>query len=663
MLHARRGLKVEGGAPVTGKMRPTSSRPRDQIPATGDFVQGASPDLPDKRPPDQNGRLDSRGVQPSSGVIGRNLGWSRLRPLLGDRRRDVVVLMIASVMCGITESGILAILAQTAVALVDGASRVHVDVGPLNVKEGVGVLLAIAIALALVRLALQWVVSVIPSRIAANLQAQLRSQVFAAFTRASWSQQSRDREGQLQELATNQIGQATMGTVQASVALVSLMSFLVLVVSALVLNVVGALAVLVAAVGLFAVLRPLSGVGRRYARAASQASLRYASGVNESVRVAEETQVFGVAAAQRAQVDGLVDAVRAPFYRMQVITRLVPGVYQSLMYLLIAGSLAALYATGAGHIASLGAVVLLLVRAGTYSQQAQGAYAGVLQALPYLERIQESIQRYADSTPVHAGRTLAVVHTLALQDVSMAYEPGRPVLSDITFEVSGRETVGIVGPTGAGKSTLVQILLGLREPSSGAYRINDIPATDFSREDWRRAVAYLPQEPRLLHASVSDNIRFFRELDDDVVEHAARLAGIHSEIVKWSHGYSTIIGPRADAVSGGQQQRICLARALAARPEVLVLDEPTSALDPHAELLIQESLATLKHELTLFVVAHRMSTLDICDRVMVIVDGRMQAFDTASALVSDSPYYRSASALAVGSSAARGRSSSADRSA
>ena len=209
----------------------------------------------------------------------------------------------------------------------------------------------------------------------------------------------------------------------------------------------------------------------------------------------------------------------------------------------------------------------------------------------------------------------------------------------------------------------MQILLGLREPSSGTYLIDGIPAAQYNRRDWHRVIAYLPQEPRLLHASVGDNIRFFRELDDDAVEHAAQLAGIHAEIITWPSGYETVIGPRADAVSGGQQQRICLARALAAQPDVLVLDEPTSALDPHAELLIQESLVTLKHELTLFVVAHRMSTLDICDRVMVIVDGRMQAFDAASALVSDSPYYRSASALAVGTSGAHAPFPPAHRSA
>jgi ABC-type multidrug transport system fused ATPase/permease subunit len=118
--------------------------------------------------------------------------------------------------------------------------------------------------------------------------------------------------------------------------------------------------------------------------------------------------------------------------------------------------------------------------------------------------------------------------------------------------------------------------------------------------------------------------------------------------VSWPNGYETIVGPRADAVSGGQQQRICLARALVAQPEILVLDEPTSALDPRSETLIQESLIALKHNVTLFIIAHRMSTLDICDRVMVVLDGHLDAFDTIALLARTNPYYRSASTLTAG---------------
>jgi ABC-type multidrug transport system fused ATPase/permease subunit len=199
---------------------------------------------------------------------------------------------------------------------------------------------------------------------------------------------------------------------------------------------------------------------------------------------------------------------------------------------------------------------------------------------------------------------------------------------------------------------LVQLLLGLRKATSGRYLINRLPVEDFSRDDWNRQVAYVPQQPQLLHASVADNISFFRNLDRNSILEAAKLAGIHEDVARWPDGYATIIGPRADAVSGGQQQRICLARALAAHPQVLVLDEPTSALDPHSEFLIQQSLLALKEELTLFIVAHRLSVLGICRRIMVIVNGTLEAFDDVGSVRQRSEYYRSAAGLSGDNSVA-----------
>jgi ABC-type multidrug transport system fused ATPase/permease subunit len=567
--------------------------------------------------------------------------WSRLRPLLDGRRRWVVALALGSVLSGLTESGILAILAQVAASLVDGKS--HVRIEALHLDASLGALLAVALGLAVLRFAVQMAISYIPARVAADMQAQLRTELFASFTRSSWGVQSRDREGQLQEIATNQIGQATAGLLQATQLIVSLLTFLVLVVSAFALNVLAAGVVLVIATALFGLLRPLSKLGSRHGHDLSRAWVEYAAGVNESVRLAEEVQVFGVGDAQREQIGERIVGVSVPFFHTQLLARLASGVYQSVIYLLVVLALVGLYASGVGQVASLGAVVLLLVRAGGYGQQAQGAYQALRQSVPSLERIQEVQRRYDENVPRTGTEPLEEVRALAFEDVSFAYEAARPVLFDVDFEVAAGETIGVVGPTGAGKSTVVQILLGLRPPTSGRFLVNGVAAERFSREDWHRTVAYLPQEPRLLHTSVADNIRFFRPLDDDAVERAARLAGIHDDIVGWPAGYDTIVGPRADAVSGGQQQRICLARALAAHPEVLVLDEPTSALDPNTERLIQDSLNGLKHELTMFIVAHRMSTLDACDRVMVIVDGRLEAFDTASALHVDNSYFRTAS--------------------
>jgi ATP-binding cassette subfamily B protein len=575
---------------------------------------------------------------------------ARLKALLGDKRRLVLALGVSSVFSGFTEAGILAIVAQVATDLVKRAKHVPLDIGPIHTRATVGQLILVAVLLTLTRLILQVPISILPARIASQVQAGLRRDLFHAFTRASWGVQSSDREGHLQETMTSQVIQATAGALQATTLVTGLVTFTVLMISALLLNLAAAGVVLAAAVLLFAALRPLNKLGSRRARALSQAQMEYAGGIGETIRTAEETHVFGVAGAQRERIDRLVDSARDLFFRSQLVGRLTPSIYQSMIYVILVAGLWALYQSGTGHLASLGAVVLLLLRAGSNGQQVQSNFQALQQSLPFIERLQDAANRYASSTPLTGDKPLAEVGTLAYEHVSFAYRPERPVLSDISFEIARGEAVGVIGPSGAGKSTFVQILLQLRFPDSGRYLVNGEPAQDFAPADWHRLVAYVPQEPRLIHASVTDNIRYFRDIGQEAVERAAQLAGIHDDIVSWSAGYDTIVGPRADAVSGGQQQRICLARALAAEPEVLVLDEPTSALDPRSEALIGESLKALKRDLTMFVVAHRMSTLEMCDRVMVILDGKLAAFDTAAGLSESNPYYRSASTLAAGAS-------------
>jgi ATP-binding cassette subfamily B protein len=582
---------------------------------------------------------------------GRYSTRERLALLIGDRRGTVGWLAFFSILSGLSEALFLAVVAQIGLALVNGAKKVtehNGRLGFIHLHTSVHALLLFALGLAIARLLVQIPLSVLPARIAADVQARLRKDLFEAYTVASWGVQSREREGHLQETMTGQVMQATGGALQATGLITSLFTFLVLLGTALALNPPAAGVVLAATVLLFGALRPLNQLGVRRARELSKAQLEYAGGVGQAGRLAEETHVFGVATAQRAQVNTFIDAARNLFFRTQTIGRITPNVYQSMVYLILVGGLWILSTLGTKDVVSLGAIIVLLLRAGSYGQSVQGSWQMLRQSLPFIERLQDTRERYMQSGSPEGILELGRVQTLAFEGVGFGYEADRPVLSDVAFEVSGGEAVGVIGPSGAGKSTLIQILLRLRAPSSGRYLVNGEPAEQYVAEDWHRRVAYVPQEPRLLHASVAENIRYFRDVDDEAVERAAKLARIHEDIVGWPQGYDTIVGPRADAVSGGQQQRICLARALVARPEVLVLDEPTSALDPHSESLIQESLTALADELTLFIVAHRMSTLDICNRVMVIIDGRLVAFDTIDLLKNENEYYRSASALAAG---------------
>jgi ABC-type multidrug transport system fused ATPase/permease subunit len=201
--------------------------------------------------------------------------------------------------------------------------------------------------------------------------------------------------------------------------------------------------------------------------------------------------------------------------------------------------------------------------------------------------------------------------------------------------------VGIVGPSGGGKSTLVQVLLGLRSPQRGDYLVNGRPAADHDLATWFGQFVLVPQDNRLLRGTIADNIRFHRpHLDDDAVEQAARAAHLHDDVVALPEGYRTPVGAGATDLSGGQRQRLGLARALAGRPSVLVLDEPTSALDMRSEALVQETLEDLRGRLTMFIVAHRVTTLGRCDRIMVLRGGAIEDFDAPDELLRSNDFFR-----------------------
>jgi ABC-type multidrug transport system fused ATPase/permease subunit len=289
----------------------------------------------------------------------------------------------------------------------------------------------------------------------------------------------------------------------------------------------------------------------------------------------------------------------------------------------------------------LGAVVLLLIRSLSYGQQVQASTANLDELIPFMYRLSDAMDLYRGNPRQGGPLPVPSIERLGMDAVTFSYQPGDPVLHGISFEAFRGEALGIVGPSGAGKSSVVQLLLRLREPDSGRLAVNDIDARNLQLSGWQSQVAYVPQSPQLFHGTVRDNIRFFRpHLSDEQIVTAAKKAHIHDEVMAWPKGYDTVVGQRASAVSGGQRQRICLARALADGPSVLILDEPTSALDVKSELAVQESLAELKGEVILFLVAHRLSTLAVCDRVMVIVGGRLDAMGEHTSLAASNTFYR-----------------------
>lgn len=218
--------------------------------------------------------------------------------------------------------------------------------------------------------------------------------------------------------------------------------------------------------------------------------------------------------------------------------------------------------------------------------------------------------------------------------------PEQSALAGVDLHIRPGETVALVGPSGAGKTTVIQLLLRFYDPQAGRILLDGIPLTDMKRSDFRQAMALVPQDPVIFAASARENIRYGRpDASDAEVESAARAAAAHDFIVALPEGYATNLGERGVMLSGGQKQRIAIARAILRDAPVLLLDEATSALDAESERLVQRAVDDLAEGRTTIIVAHRLATVKKADRIVVFDQGRIVATGSHDALVAEGGLY------------------------
>lgn len=238
--------------------------------------------------------------------------------------------------------------------------------------------------------------------------------------------------------------------------------------------------------------------------------------------------------------------------------------------------------------------------------------------------------------PLRASRPFG----LRFDDVHFSYEEGRDALRGMVFEIPAGARVALVGSSGAGKTTVINLLLGFLSPTAGQILIGDQRLADIDLEDWRSHLAWVPQQPRLFTGTIGDNIRLGRpQADLDAVRAAARRARAADFIEALPGGYDSLVGERGAGLSGGQIQRIALARAFLRDAPLVILDEATANLDPESERLVQEGIEDLARGRTLLVVAHRLATVRRADRILVLDGGRVAESGTHESLAATGGIY------------------------
>lgn len=268
-------------------------------------------------------------------------------------------------------------------------------------------------------------------------------------------------------------------------------------------------------------------------------------------------------------------------------------------------------------------------------------YAQMQNAVASAERIFNLV----DTEPIVKNRSRTIeTDTLAgdirFENVHFQYETDDPVIKGLDFHVSQGEMVALVGPTGGGKTTIVNLLCRFYEPTQGTIYFNNVDYLDMKLEDIQSRIGIVLQTPHLFSGSVRENIRYGKlDATDQEIEQAAKLAGAHDFIMQFEKGYEQDVGEGGNLLSVGQKQLISIARAILAEPELFIMDEATSSVDTLTEALIQRGMDRLMEGRTSFVIAHRLSTIKRADKIIVIEDGQIQEMGTHKELINKQGKY------------------------
>ncbi|MCO5321146.1 MAG: ABC transporter ATP-binding protein/permease [Microthrixaceae bacterium] len=565
----------------------------------------------------------------------------RIEALTGPVRGRLIAIALVSASAGVVEAFLLFLIAQIATSLTNPGD-LEIAFGPLNLSGltttnllwlGIGLVPAVFA----LQIASGWLIADVFAR---SVEAA-RAKLLVAHARSPWANKEALASSTLVQLAHSNVSK-TGEAAQSSASLIAAgANFGALVLSAVVVDPAAAMAITVGVALLLALVLPLTRSGRRQHRAMVGLNRQYSSAIHDYAAVGREIEVFSVQDESIAPILGLNQRLGHALRRAKLVSVSSTAVFRSSALLLILVLLAVVTWSDTSNVTRFAATALILLRSVSYGQAIQTNLHTLSESMAWVDDLNARISELEEGTAPHLtedseprfgddgpGRS-AGSHPLGLEvrGLSFSYTDKSPVLCDVTLRIEPGELVGVAGISGAGKTTLAELLLGLRAPTDGTISVDGADLLSIPSEVWSKQVGFVPQEPALTAGSVRDNARFHRSwISDDDVDVALEAAGIRPDSNSWGDGALTEVGPLGTKLSGGQRQRVAIARALADNPKLLILDEPTSALDGVSEARIKETMSAVRGSTTVVVIAHRMSTLQACDRLILLAGGQLVGF-------------------------------------
>ncbi|MFH1523281.1 MAG: ABC transporter ATP-binding protein [Patescibacteria group bacterium] len=511
----------------------------------------------------------------------------------------------------------------------------------LNINFSVKYLLIFISLMFIIRAVTLVIISYIKIKITAEYEEKTRNNIFHTTLQSAWPYLSKQKVGYLETILMTNIKTGSILLEQIGTVLTILASLTIYTIVAINISLYITIIVFITGGILFLVFKPLIYRSRLVSTEAEVVNKQVAHFVNENIIGMKTVKAMAIGEKVENIGKEYFNKLRKFKIKIFLLANISGSMMQPISLIFICLIFAFTYKTPGFNFASLAVIIYLVQRMFIYFQQLQANLHTTNEVAPYLKSVLKYQEQALESKEAKGGsENFKFNNELEFKNVGFSYSSGRQVLSGINFKIKKGEMVGLIGSSGAGKTTMVDLFLRLLDPVIGEILLDSRNITDINMEKWRKNIGYVSQDIFLMNDTVANNIKFYdKSITNKEMEEAAKMANIYNFIQSLPDNFSSVIGERGMSLSVGQRQRIVIARVLARQPKILILDEATSALDNESEIKIQRVIENLKNKVTVLVIAHRLSTVINSDKLMILKDGKIVEEGSPDKMLKDKESY------------------------